>query len=165
MNIHPIFVHFPIAFFTLYCIAELLRFSFITRQVYWFYIKASFVIVGSIAGLVLTIPTGILARVINVVGRSEQNIIVHEVFAIGTVVFFTFIALCYIVLWWEKAGLSKISSFKLKVAHSVIDTRTILFLAIIGLMLVGITGALGGALVYGNNNDPFATFLTSILFK
>jgi uncharacterized membrane protein len=174
MNIHPIFVHFPIAFFTIYCIAELIRFSFVTRQSFWFYIKACLVIVGSVAGLFFTIPTGVIARIMNVVGRSDQNIIAHETFAITTVVFFTVIAVCYIVLWFEKFSVRPFTKWKSldsmwstlqKIAHSVLDTRIILILAIIGLVLVMITGSLGGALVYGNHNDPAVTFLTSLFFK
>ena len=40
MNIHPIFVHFPIALLTLYSLAELIRWRRITELAYWFYVKA-----------------------------------------------------------------------------------------------------------------------------
>ncbi|MEK7110290.1 MAG: hypothetical protein AAB759_00205 [Patescibacteria group bacterium] len=39
MNIHPAFVHFPIALLTIYAVLELARFRFFTARPYWFHLK------------------------------------------------------------------------------------------------------------------------------
>jgi len=48
MNVHPIFVHFPIALLTIYALLELIQFKKVTSWNPWFYIKASFVVFGAI---------------------------------------------------------------------------------------------------------------------
>ena len=49
MNLHPIFVHFPIALFTLYALLECARFKKLQEQTYYFYLKAFLVITGGLA--------------------------------------------------------------------------------------------------------------------
>ena len=57
MNLHPIFVHFPIALLTLYTLCELLRFKKIKDHPAWFYLKAVLIICGTL-GAAAALLTG-----------------------------------------------------------------------------------------------------------
>lgn len=61
MNIHPLFVHFPIALLTVYAVAELLRFKRLTSQVWWWNVKTLLLGVGLLGGFA-TLQTGEIAE-------------------------------------------------------------------------------------------------------
>jgi len=57
MNIHPLFVHFPIALLSFYALMEICRFIRINRSPHWFHAKA-FVLIAGAASAFLTLETG-----------------------------------------------------------------------------------------------------------
>src|SRR3989344_5136632 len=98
MNIHPIIVHFPIAFLSVYGVLELVRLRYITSAMYWFYIKASIVMIGAaMAGAAYL--SGEIAE--ELVGESRL-IEIHSQWAKMTVVIFGFIAVCYAIAWFSR---------------------------------------------------------------
>ena len=161
MNIHPAIVHFPIALLTLYCLCELVCFGFVKRHQFWFYIKAFMVIVGTL-GTYVALMSGETAKHLNLFGQSRQNINAHANIAVLTTIVFSGIAFFYVLLWLEKTG--TISLKKFDAYRRVFNILAIVF-AITGIALITITGALGGALAYGPDNDPVASFFAHIFFK
>ncbi len=163
-NIHPIFVHFPIALLTIYGILELVRFRRIKDQPYWFYVKAVMVIIGAAAGWV-TFLTGEMAEGMIPAGASVNwNLLnTHSTFALLSVIIFSVLAVGYIIAWFERAGYAWTPLSKLK--WLIVETPLVWLLALAGVACILITGALGGSIVYGPTNDPGTEFIYHLLIK
>lgn len=162
MNLHPIFVHFPVAFFSIYALLEFVRFKFVTKQPYWFYVKAVLVIVGSVASGA-AILTGLFFSWASQDKQALEPLVGrHEFFAFTTAGIFFIIALSYAVAWINRdfnklLGLGKISTFILK-------PGVIIPLAVLGLICVTITGGIGGIMAFGPDADPFFAIVYKIMF-
>ncbi len=173
MNIHPIFVHFPIALLTLYAIFEIIQNSKLREQFYFFYVKAVLVITGTISSF-LALQTGELAEELR--DRSFQDLIeLHSTFANISVWIFSILGIIYLILWVEKSGilnnlfsrqinLQKIWNIIIMYAMKINDSLLMKLIALIGLMAITITGGLGGVIVYGPDVDPFASFIYNLFF-
>jgi uncharacterized membrane protein len=168
MNIHPIFVHFPIALLSVYALLELVRSKRIMQSREWLYIKSAFLFLGSL-GTGLALFTGDFGKHLYPAQRAIIN--VHENFADATTIIFGIVTLIYLVavidaLWGDLLRTSKYaSSWNSIVAF---DRRffsgfVVVPLAVIGFCLLCITGALGGSIVYGANAD-FFTHIVNKLF-
>lgn len=168
MNIHPIFVHFPIALLTVYAALELMRNKKLLAKETFFYIKASFVIIG-ILTTSFALQTGESAE--HTYDRSSPIyplINTHSSWANITSWVFGVIAVIYGILIIEKIFLTenvfaqnfltKIRSLLnpfYRIAHMLYENSAIMItLALFGLAAVTITGSLGGAIVYGPDADP-----------
>ncbi len=169
MNLHPIFVHFPIALLTIYAILELLRFKKLIALSYWFYIKATLVIVGS-ASSILALITGNIAEEGIPPGTLRDIVEIHSTFALSTLIIFGILALIYIVVWIDRENLgSRIALSPMgeawnnivKFAHRMFGSPFMPIMAIFGLIIITITGALGGSIVYGPETDP----LVKLIYK
>ena len=167
MNLHPIFVHFPIALLTVYTLLEVFRLPIITRQSWWFYTKAVLLFIGTLGG----VASGITGKIASqgFAGTSTMALVtLHSHYAEATVMVYGGIALLYAIEWMKIDG-AKIPSSPWAVIlriQSVLWRAPILVLAsLIGLLLVTITGALGGALVYGPDIDPVVGFFYHLLYK
>ncbi len=137
MDLHPIFVHFPIALLTVYAIFELVRFKKVVNKFYWFYIKATLAIAGELFAF--------LAYLSSPNEGGHPLVEMHETFAIATICIFAIISVSYLLEWFKP---SKYSLF-------VMRPYIIIPLALLGLAAITITGGLGGAIVYGTHFDPF----------
>jgi uncharacterized membrane protein len=161
MNIHPLFVHFPIGILVLYTAFEIFRFNIIKKQSWYFEIKAILSIIGTLAAY-LTASTGELAEDIIKVSSPEKTALVevHSMYAVATITVFSILAGSYLFEWLKKAKvlefitkivfLKKLSYFIQKYSPAI---------AIVGLVLITITGGLGASIVYGPNVDPFVMFI------
>ncbi len=179
MNIHPIVVHFPIAFLSIYAALEIFTLWYRRYVKTLFNIKAFLLVVGYL-GTVAALQTGELAANANR-GVSRDLLHMHEAFANGTVWIFGILALLYVgyILWvknfgnvrtWgdrffaDKPQLSQIVRWKTRAINWLFDTRWLLALmALVGLVVVTVTGALGGAMVYGSDVDPFVQLVVRFL--
>jgi uncharacterized membrane protein len=169
MNLHPIFVHFPIALLTLYTLCELLRFKKIKEQPTWFYLKAILVICGT-AGATVALFTGseakraVLTGVINAqVANPRLVISLHENWAKGASLIYLLLAAAYAVAWLNRFNfIDQLPSKALKwiwqvgtqIQKILIETNLVIILCIAGLVAITIAGALGGSIIYGPNTDP-----------
>lgn len=163
-DIHPILVHFPIAILSTYTILEFLRFRFLTRLQYWFYIKALLAILGSLA----TLPTmlaGLLAK--SLLTTPNRVVDLHEKFAISASTIFLFIGFLYFLAWIKPQVKSKnnLLQFVFSVEHFIFEKNILIPVAFVGLILITITGALGGIIVFGPGIDPFSKILFNLLLK
>lgn len=175
MNIHPIVVHFPVALLSLYSIMEVLQFSRLHRSRTWNRIKEVFLILGTLASLV-AFQTGEIAE--EILGRSELTQI-HDNFATRTVWFFAVLSVLYVVrLISNEAPLQRIRNWMwktpvvrvvwqvlVKISHVILDQKYLLIIiGIIGMGLISVTGALGGAIVYGPDVDPVVSYIYHLFF-
>ena len=92
MNIHPIFVHFPLALLTVYALMVLVPRSFRLKYTWWTS-TGSFI---SILGWLLTLPTAMAGSIAEdlVIGKYDPKVIeMHSTFAgITIIIFFFFFA-------------------------------------------------------------------------
>jgi len=144
MNLHPIVVHFPIAFLLFYGLFELISVKKLMAKPYWFYVKAVFIILGALGAVAsyLTGEGGLISA-----GRSAL-VEVHANFALATMVLSIFLALVYIVAWFGR------DKFQLVAWKFLVNRGAMIPLAIAMIALIVITGGLGGAIVYGTDFDP-----------
>lgn len=180
MNLHPIFVHFPIALLTLYALMELARFKWLMARPYWFYAKAVLLIAGGL-GALAALLTGDMAKLAvrqgefhPAIANFKQVVNMHENFADASAAIFGVLAASYLILWlsregfaiWlgQRSGLQKIWGWLVKPAEFFAQSRLVIFLALAGLICITITGGLGGAMVYGPNADPFFGVIYKMLF-
>ena len=173
MDIHPIIVHFPVALLAVYSVMELVRVRKLLAEKSWYYIKSAFLILGTI-GAFMALATGENAEHIN---RPVRKVVeMHQVFASASTWIFSILSILYLIgivenIWGENLRTSKYEivrkawDLKLKIRNKLFKPVIIIPLAFVGLIAILITGALGGAMVYGNSADPFISFIYKILIK
>lgn len=175
INVHPIFVHFPIALLTIYALFELLYFKQIRNLAYTFYIKAFLVVAGSAAAFV-TLQTGEWAAEGLESGPMRQLIETHSNWADIATGIFTVLAASYAIAWLNRSPgfaafvgrtpwLRGIWLLLTKLQKLFIETPLVVILALGGLAAITITGALGGSMVYGPDVDPVVSFIYHLLIK
>ncbi len=170
INIHPLIVHFPIAFLFLYSCLELIRFKSLNGHTFWLFSKVLTSILGAF-GAVGAVITGQLAEE-RFQGSSYMKYVeIHSSFAIITMILAVIVSVIYGITWLKTTelpgklfrtdSLGKLWDFLLKIQSTVYRSWIMIILAILLLVSLIITGALGGGLVYGPENDP----LTKILYN
>ncbi|MEK7494131.1 MAG: DUF2231 domain-containing protein [Patescibacteria group bacterium] len=168
MNIHPLFVHFPIGLLVLYAILEILPLMRWYPQAPWDAIKTILSIAGA-AGAVAAFGTGEIAEKLLADESLEELIEVHSSFAAATTFIFGALAFSYFVRWLSQhhqlferrlRPLAFIGSIA-----DIITKRTVaVLLALVGLIVLTITGGLGAAIVYGPEADPLVAIIYSLFF-
>ncbi len=160
INIHPLFVHFPIALLTLYSLFELADLTPLKRWSHLSAIKKTFLGLGTI-GALATFQTGLMAeRLITAGGGSAGDLVAtHKFWAFFTMILFSSLSALYLMEWHfaQKAPLNA------RVLKLWAIFRPIL--ALVGLLGITATGVLGGAIVYGPEADPFIKALYPLLVK
>ncbi len=169
MNFHPLIVHFPIAFLTIYTLLEFVRIKRVQEFGFWFYIKAALVFIGSAS----TVPALFSGKLIENGFEDRANLVnAHSFWAELTTMIFGLIALSYFVEIINKHNIFNIAqntSFSpvwklvLKIKKMILETKLIIVLTFLGLLAVVVTGSLGGIIVYGQNLDPFTEFIYKLL--
>lgn len=131
----------------------------------WWKIKAFLLIVGFL-GTVAAITTGEMAEEgMPSSGPIHDLVEAHASFAVATEWLFGVLAFSYIVKFFADKNTMPFMDTKL-IKFLIFATKKILFfsvpLALVGLVLVTITGSLGGAIVYGPDVDPIVSFIYKI---
>lgn len=164
-NIHPIFVHFPIAFLLLYTVIKILPLQKWMPRIVWTDIERVLFIVG-IVGAFVASSTGEIAEHIT---RPNHSLVeMHSLFASLSTWFYGIILAGEIIAVLNKNILTKLSlptvSKLLQIIEHILCNKTIVVtLAVLGMIALTITGLLGGVIVYGVTADPIAPFVLRIL--
>jgi uncharacterized membrane protein len=174
MDLHPIFVHFPIALLVVYAFLEIISVRKLQSLPYWFYVKAIMVIFGAM-GAVVARQTGEFAgEALEKAGLADKLLETHELFANATTIIFVIMAVAYIVVWVNKdkadfvsgSGLwVKIWMFASKISRVLVETQLAKLVALVGLVCVTITGGLGGMMVFGEKKDPIFVWIYNTFLK
>lgn len=164
-NIHPLFVHFPIAFLVVYSVLRILPLERWFPNIAWKEIRLallSFGVLGAFAALLTGEATEHLAR------RNHMLVETHAAFATASAWIYG------ILLAGELCAMLQRTSYFAKLP-SVVERlvgfagRTLtkpviaIVLSLMGLCAITITGVLGGVLVYGTTADPLAPIVLRIL--
>jgi uncharacterized membrane protein len=170
MDLHPIFVHFPIALLTVYAIFEILPVNRWYGKLPWVAIKTILVVCGEL-GAVTALLTGDNAEHAIKDQAIRQIVEVHSNFAAATAIIFGVLAVARLINWIRtehpqllaKNYTTILRSIDL-VINFILSTPIRTFLALAGLATVTITGGLGGAIVYGPDIDPVVKFIYGLFF-
>ena len=164
LNIHPIIVHFPIALLTLYALLEISS-LFIRKNKDLGTTKLFLLFIGELGAVVAGL-TGKLAgqeAYTNPDIRYPQVIHTHSFFAELTFVIFAIITLLYLAQIANRYYSSKILTALAGLSEKIIFIIPVL--ALIGVITLTITGALGGVVVYGPNLDPFTHLVYQVFIR
>jgi uncharacterized membrane protein len=172
MNIHPLFVHFPIGFLVVYSVLEIFTYAWpsIRRQSWLFPVKAFLLFVGVLGAFAALVTGGIAKESFEVVNSKYPIIVVHIPFAVATTILYFILASAYLVRIFDRNGwgnrivgtnsfLRSIWNFKKRFWSLILDTWLLPVLALLALIGMTVTGALGAAIVYGPDADPFVSFI------
>jgi uncharacterized membrane protein len=158
MNIHPIFVHFPLAFLTVYAAFEIVRLPFFTQESWYKPVKKALLYIGTLMSFI-TLQTGESAE--HLMKVRNPLVETHSTWATVSVWIFVVIAVGYLLetcatkTWFARL------SFLLPIGKII---RTLApLLAFVGLVAITVAGALGGAIVYGPDVDPIVKFIYGIV--
>ncbi len=164
-NIHPIFVHFPIALLVVYSGIKLLPLQRWLPSVSWKHIERALLFFG-ILGAFASLSTGETAEYLT---RPQQDIVqAHALFANTATWMYGLILIGEILLLatpWVAARAPSLHIPKVVTFFRDLLTHPILSktLAVLGLVTMSITGLLGGVMVYGTSADPVAAIVLKIL--
>ncbi len=156
-NIHPLFVHFPIALLFVYSVIKILPLRKWFPKISWRDIERVLLVVG-VLGAFAALVTGDTAE--HLVHPNRQLVQTHENFA--DLATFLYGAL----LLGELASFinERFPSRFLKFIERIFCNRGFSFvLALLALVAISLTGLLGGIMVYGKTADPFAQTILNLL--
>lgn len=179
-DIHPIAVHLPIAFLSVYSMLEIFFVVFYRRKWLETIYLRFFVLAVGVVGAQFSLFTGEIASELKRGQISRSIVHTHEEFAsFSTGLFFGILIAYVLVILIKNLELNnkiklfienkiKFLSPLYKILNSIgvfLTKNNFLFLlaSVVGLVAVTVTGALGGALVYGRDADPIITLTLKIL--
>ena len=170
MDLHPLFVHFPIALLTLYSALEVVR--RFTKASYWMPLRAVLVVVGTLAAFV-TLSTGEGAEELFKENEFRDVLELHSLLATVTTWLYAILAISYLLLWMARhtsflqllpKALERPAALLLRIASFIVDTPIAIVLAILGFLGLLLVGSLGAILVYGPAFDPVTSLVYKVLF-
>lgn len=164
-NIHPIFVHFPIALLCFYSIIKIIPFGKWFPKVSWKHIERALLIVG-VLGAFLASATGDIAENLMKVNRQILNM--HSLFAgISTSLYGALLLgeLLFLItpLITRYGKLTSINKILILIQNVLTGKFISIVLSLLGIMAISVTGLLGGTLVYGVTADPLAGIVLKLL--
>jgi uncharacterized membrane protein len=168
-NIHPIFVHFPIAMLFVYSVIHILPFNKWFPKFAWKHIEFVLLVVG-VLGAFAALATGETAE--HMVRPDHTLVEYHSTFASIATWLYGILLVGEIAYYWNRVAatvgesirlvqyINKLSTFIEKYLQKGWISKT---LALCALIAIVVTGILGGVITYGVTADPFAVYLLQIL--
>lgn len=164
-NLHPIFVHFPIALLLLYSVLRIFPWPSKWQVVNW-QIPRIILLGAGLLGAWMSNLTGDIASKLT---KHDRGILqMHETFASMSVNVYVILLIIEIIIFIPKKYLDQEYFASIKIwflrlqnflAHRIIFQ----ILALIGIVFISITGLLGGVMVHGVNADPLAVPVLQLL--
>lgn len=163
-DLHPIFVHFPIALLVFYSIIKIIPLSRWLPKIMWRDIERFLLVFGTL-GAFVSLSTGEIAE--EMFRVNHQLVEAHATFAVisvwlygalivGEVASFLVSRQFFVTQRYMTRSIAFVNSF----LCDGFFARLIAFVAFVSILL---TGLLGGVLVYGTTADPLAGFILRIL--
>lgn len=169
MDLHPLFVHFPVALLTVYAVLETFRRW--TPAEGWRTTRAVLVIVGT-AFSFISLSTGEAAE--HAFGKPELHDVLemHSLLANVSTWIFAVLAASYVLTNPRvRSTVTRAPAFArrplealARVAGSILRTPVSIAAAIVGFACLSLVGALGGILAYGPDFDPITSAVYRLLF-
>jgi uncharacterized membrane protein len=164
-NIHPLFVHFPIALLFIYSIIKIIPVQKWLPHIAWRDIEKLLLVCG-ILGAFAALATGDTAERVFQPDRALVN--AHSTFAaLATWIYVTLLIGSIISAARLHTFFAKIPNaiqvFLIKLEMLLTNKTFSAILAFLGLVAISITGLLGGVMVYGADADPAARVVLKIL--
>ncbi len=165
-NIHPIIVHFPIAFLFIYSFIKIVPFSKWFPEVSWKHIERSLLLIG-VLGAFAALSTGEIAE--QLVNPNHQLVEMHSTFADISVWIYGILLLGEIISIINQNYIShflqytKVVKFLAQIEKLISNNILSKILAFFGFIAIFVTGLLGGVMVFGLSADPIAKFVLIIL--
>ena len=159
-NLHPIFVHFPIAMLFVYSLIKILPLKKWFPRVAWRQIERVLLVVG-VLGAFAALATGDTAE--HLVKPNHQLVDAHSTFAAvatwlyGALLLGEITAMVNVRLAAQKIVV--LQFLECVLCHPLFSA----LLAFLALVAISITGLLGGVMAYGVTADPFANVVLKIL--
>jgi uncharacterized membrane protein len=164
-NIHPLFVHFPIALLIVYSAIAILPLRKWIPSFAWRQIQQVVLLLG-VLGAMLANSTGEIAE--ELVRPDNALVEMHSLFAGASTWIYGILlvgeVLFYLNTFLQKRGLlSPLVPFLMWVEKLITHRGVNVLLAVLGLVAISVTGLLGGVMVYGVSADPVAPFVMKLL--
>lgn len=164
-NLHPIFVHFPIAFFLLYSLLRIMPWPKKFPPVDWQVPRIVMIVVG-LLGAWLANVTGDVAK--HLTNPNHGLVEMHESFAGASVNIYVILLILELLIfikpeWLDLKYVETIKPLVVWLKKLFGRTWILIVLAIAGAFSIAITGLLGGVMVYGLAADPLAAPLLNLL--
>ncbi len=172
-NFHILFVHFPIALLFVYSLLECLAAKRERERPHWFFIRASFVIVGMLsAHLASALGGAIEENVIRLHPELRSLVEAHSGIATLVTLVYTVVGLSYLVAWWEKERPERFSRANAhgamlrlakRWATRVLSPRIVVSLAVLGAIGIIVVVSLGTSIAHGAGTDPITASVVSAI--
>ena len=164
-NMHPLFVHFPIAFLFVYSAIKVLPLERLLPRVSWKHIERALLLLG-VLGAFAALSTGELAE--QLVRPDSDLVEAHSFFADTATALYAFLLLGEVLSFFEASLISRLKMPALEkplffVKNILVHPAFSRVLAVLGLIAISLTGLLGGAIVYGTSADPMAGIVMNLL--
>ena len=172
MNIHPLFVHFPIGLLALYSVLEIAAWLSprLRRQSWLFSVKAFLLFIGALGAFAALYTGGVAEDLIRHTSPNAYILKAHAPVAGATTLLYCIICAAYLVRIFDVRGwgsrivgenklLSALWSFKKRFWYAILNSWLLPLIALLAFVGLTVTGALGAAIVYGPNIDPLVSFV------
>lgn len=173
-NLHPLFVHFPIALFTVYALLEMIPSKKLRNNETVFLIKCFILIIGTVS----VWPTLASGEAIEHMFGSDASknalVEIHGLWGSVAAGIFQGLAAVYLIEWIKKGkgkllnwlttqkGVSSIWKLLNWIQTKLYHKPVLIIFALLGFIALTCAGALGAALVHGEQIDPAVQFIYNL---
>ncbi len=164
-NLHPLFVHFPIALLFVYSIIKILPVSRWFPKVAWKDIERALLVFG-VLGAFAALATGDAAE--HAMSPDRKLVNMHSTFAgLATFLYGALLAGEFLAvvnpLVLTKINITVVTKLFTELEKLLTNKVFSKLLAFCALIAITVTGLLGGVMVYGASADPLAGFVLKLL--
>lgn len=165
-DLHPIFVHFPIALLFIYSILKIAPLEKFLPKINWAHIRQALLVFGFLGALV-ALASGETAEHLNKPVRAVVEM--HSFFAAlatwlyGLLLGGEFLPVINPLIATKITSLKFILPLTL-ILEKILSNKWVAgILAVLALVAILVTGLLGGVMVYGTSADPLAPIVLNLL--
>jgi len=170
-------VHFPIGLLVVYSILEVAAYvsPVLRRQIWVSPVKVFLLFTGSLSAFLALVTGGIAEELLEGAGSRSSIVETHSSVAEVTTLLYLVLAAAYFVRISDLKGwcnrivgtnvfLARIRDIQKRLSSGILDTWLLPALALLAFIGLFVTGALGAAIVYGPNADPFVSFIYNLFW-